>query len=291
MATRTQSLAALDTLSQQIEAALQPGANLPGPALAQLLVRTVAEIKGEVARGGQQRYGAGVPAASLGLDGDVYTNTANGYEYAKVAGAWVFQLNKKGAAATAPQKGVDYFDGVDGADGNAIFDKAFAPPVGLSAGGQEQQAANYQEGDQWFHTKGLASYDRYAFLEGQWRLVFRKAEGATTPPPSATLAAGLTISAASATVGGTGITYAATASGGTGPYSYLVQATNANTGGVLSIGPAASGSWSPPAAGSYDITATVTDSAGASKVSAVRRVEVTAPVGAPLHRPRSTTTR
>ncbi|WBO86065.1 hypothetical protein [Hymenobacter yonginensis] len=215
----------------------------------------------------------GVPGAALGVDNDVYTDTASGYEYQKVAGAWVFRLAKKGAAGTTPVKGTDYVDGEDGIDGTQVYSESYAP--GPTTGGQE--------GFLWYHLKSLAAYDMYKYIDGQWILVFRKAEGATTPTPSA-LAATLTISAASVAAG-TAVAYTAGASGGTAPYSYAVTATNTATGATVSIGSAATGNWTPSAAGSYDIASTVTDAVNATKISPVRNLTVTAAAATTLAAP------
>ena len=52
----------------------------------------IANIKGPQGDPGSTWYtGVGVPSNGLGLDGDLYLNTANSYFYLKVAGAWVFQ--------------------------------------------------------------------------------------------------------------------------------------------------------------------------------------------------------
>ncbi|MET4106055.1 hypothetical protein [Hymenobacter sp. UYP22] len=124
-----------------------------------------------------------------------------------------------------------------------------------------------------------AEFNNMVNLLGQ--LVTAANGGGTTTPTA--LVAGLTTSAASIATG-TALTFTASASGGTGPYTYLTQATNTATGGVINLGSAASGSWTPQAAGTFDITTTVTDAAGAVKNSPVRQVTVTAavlPVPAP----------
>lgn len=264
--TPAQVVTALTQLRAEILSTLVPGANLPGPALADLLVRQLDELVASINQRGQTRYGVGVPGPALGADNDVYTDTATGYEYQKVAGAWAFRFNKKGAPGTTPVKGRDYVDGEDGIDGTQVYSESYAP--GQTTGGQE--------GYLWYHLKSVSAYDIYKYIDGQWVLVFRKAEGATLPTPSA-LAATLTISAASVAAG-TAVTFTAGASGGTAPYTYLTQATNANTGATANIGSATTGSWTPSVAGSYELTTTVTDSTGATKISAVRTVTVTAAV-------------
>ncbi|MCA8830289.1 fibronectin type III domain-containing protein [Hymenobacter pini] len=266
MATQAQNLQALQLLRDETQATLVSGANLSGPGLSALLVRLMNIMSEEVQRGGTVRYGVGVPSAAMGADNDTYTDKATGYEYVKAGGNWIFQFSKKGQPGTTPVKGRDYVDGQDGLDGNVIVDKGYAPTSTDNIG--------YQEGDQWFHTKSTSSYDRYAHISGQWRLVFSSGTATVTPTPNP-LVATLTTSTASVTVG-TAVTYTAGANGGTGPYTYATQATNTATGAPVSIGSAASGSWTPQTAGNYELTATVTDSAGAVKISPVRQVSVTA---------------
>ena len=91
------------------------------------------------------------------------------------------------------------------------------------------------------------------------------------------LAVAFTIASASLTAGQS-LSFSATASGGTGPYQHMVHAENASTGAATSIGsastPGYTGIWAALPAGTYDLTDTVTDAAGTSKVSAVRRVVV-----------------
>ena len=98
-------------------------------------------------------------------------------------------------------------------------------------------------------------------------------------PPAATLAVTFTIGSATTTVDQS-LSYSTTASGGTAPYAQLVQATNADIGAITSIGaattPAYAGIWQSLPAGTYDLTATVTDAAGTTKTSPGRRVVVSA---------------
>jgi len=127
-------------------------------------------------------FGGGAPSSAIGSNGQTYTNTVNGYVYQKQAGAWQFQYIAKGKDGSTPRAGIDYQQpgaGADGEDGNRIHDKNYAPRTSdnASVGGQ----ANL-EGDQWFYTISLSSYERYAFLAGQWTLVFRKAESAASAP-------------------------------------------------------------------------------------------------------------
>jgi hypothetical protein len=103
--------------------------------------------------------------------------------------------------------------------------------------------------------------------------------GATpiTTPPTTTpaLTAALAISVASI-VAGSPLTFTVTAGGGTAPYSYAVVATNNSTGATTVLGSSTSGSFTPQTAGSYNIDATVTDSAGKVAQAVTRTVQVTA---------------
>lgn len=111
-------------------------------------------------------------------------------------------------------------------------------------------------------------------------------DGNTLPTPTA-LTLTFTIASATAAAGGS-LSYSAAANGGTAPYKHLVQAENADTGVVKEIGSASTpnyaGIWQPLPAGTYDLTDTVTDAAGTSKISPVRRVVISpaAPVGKKL---------
>jgi hypothetical protein len=97
-----------------------------------------------------------------------------------------------------------------------------------------------------------------------------------TPTPTPALTAALAISVASI-VAGTPLTFEVTAGGGTAPYAYAVKATNNATGAVAILGSSATGSFTPQAAGvSYNIDATVTDSAGKVAQAITRTVQVTA---------------
>jgi hypothetical protein len=96
-----------------------------------------------------------------------------------------------------------------------------------------------------------------------------------TPPATATLTAALAISVASI-VAGNPLTFEVTAGGGTAPYAYAVKATNNATGAVTILGSSASGSFTPQTAGtSYNIDATVTDSAGKVAQATTRTVTTT----------------
>jgi hypothetical protein len=98
-----------------------------------------------------------------------------------------------------------------------------------------------------------------------------------TPTPGVTLTAALAISAASI-MAGSALTFEVTAGGGTAPYSYAVKATNNATGAVTVLGSSATGSFTPQTGGTtYNIDATVTDSAGKVVPAATRTVTVTAP--------------
>jgi hypothetical protein len=96
-----------------------------------------------------------------------------------------------------------------------------------------------------------------------------------TPPVTTALAVAFTIGSNALPVG-QALSYSASASGGTSPYTHVVHAENVDTGVVTDIGTAAAGMWQNVPAGTYDLTDTVTDAAGTSKISAVRRLVVTA---------------
>ncbi|AHJ98923.1 sialate O-acetylesterase [Hymenobacter swuensis] len=282
-------------------------ARLDGPELLALFGIVADGLRAfqSVVGGASFRLETRAPGPADGEDEDAWLNGTTGDLYKKVAGVWEPRGNIKGAASTVAgprglpgaastvpgppgkstyqqwleagnvgtvatflvaQRGADGEDGTDGADGNIIRDKTYAPGTSDNTG--------YQEGDQWYHTKSASSYDRYAFIGGAWRLQFSSGTATVTPVPS-TLTAGLTLSTSSVTTG-TAVTFTATASGGTAPYTYLTQATNTATGGVINLGSSASGSWTPQAAGTFDITTTVTDAAGAVKISPSRQVAVTA---------------
>jgi hypothetical protein len=100
--------------------------------------------------------------------------------------------------------------------------------------------------------------------------------GTTAPAPSPALTAALAISVASI-LAGSSLTFEVTPGGGTAPYAYAVKATNNATGAVTVLGSSATGSFTPQAAGTYNIDATVTDSASKVAQAATRTVTVTAP--------------
>jgi hypothetical protein len=109
---------------------------------------------------------------------------------------------------------------------------------------------------------------------------FTGATVVVTPPTTAALTAALAISVASI-MAGSPLTFTVTAGGGTAPYSYAVTATNNATGAVTVLASASSGSFTPQTGGvSYDINATVTDSAGNTKPATTRTVQVTSPQSA-----------
>jgi hypothetical protein len=105
---------------------------------------------------------------------------------------------------------------------------------------------------------------------------FTVGASSTTTPPSSTLMAALAISVATI-VAGSPLTFTVTAGGGTASYSYAVTATNNATGVVTVLASASAGSFTPQSGGvSYDINATVTDSAGKVAQATTRTVQVTA---------------
>jgi hypothetical protein len=220
------------------------------------------------------RYGTGVPSNSLGTDGDVYRNAANGDEYQKVAGAYVLRQNLKGQPGYTPRKGVDYVDGTDGIDGNEIVDKTYAPTAADNAG--------YKEGDQWFYTISLSSYERYAHLNGQWRLRFRKADTVTPPVSADTQAPNLsfTAPASGATVPvNTQLTLTATATDNVAVTA--VEFLNGATGASLGQGAKNGNTYTLPytvsTAGPLSLVAKASDAAGNSQTATVN-ITVQAPV-------------
>ncbi|TGD80298.1 PKD domain-containing protein [Hymenobacter wooponensis] len=281
MATTTAQLQQeLDTLSRDILGTLQPGANVSGPQLAALLTRHTTLTKDlsamQAAGASVLRYGTGVPSNSLGTDGDLYRNTANGDEYQKVAGSYVLRQNLKGKDGYTPQKGKDYVDGTDGFDGNEIVDKTYAPKAADNAG--------YKEGDQWFYTISQSSYERYAHLNGEWRLVFRKAETTTTPPVSADTQApnlSFTAPASGATVPvGTQLTLTATATDNVAVTT--VEFLNGATGASLGQGAKNGNTYTLPytvsVAGPLSLVAKASDAAGNVQTGTVN-ITVQAPGG------------
>ena len=62
--------------------------------------------------GATWRSGSGAPAAGLGVDNDFYLDTSNSDVFKKIAGAWVLQLNIKGAPGTAGTNGTNGANGI-----------------------------------------------------------------------------------------------------------------------------------------------------------------------------------
>ncbi|WP_045689413.1 PKD domain-containing protein [Hymenobacter sp. AT01-02] len=276
--TIAQLQAALDTLSRDIASTLKPGANVPGPTLAALLVRQNALVKDlstmQAAGASKLYYGSSVPSPQLGTDNDLYRHTGTWDEYQKVNGAWVVRLNLRGASGTTPQKNVDYFDGNDGLDGNTIVDQKYAPQTADNAG--------YKEGDQWFYTISLSSYERYAHLNGVWRLVFRKAETSTPPVSADTQAPNLTftVPASGAVVPvGSQLTLTVTASDNVGVTG--LRFLNGATGALLGQGSKNGNTYTFPytasTAGPLSLVAEAVDAVGNSQTATVN-ITVQAPV-------------
>jgi hypothetical protein len=69
------------------------------------------------AAGSQILTGQGVPANSLGANGDLYVATFTGDYYTKESGSWTQQGNLIGPQGPAGPPGADGIDGTDGADG------------------------------------------------------------------------------------------------------------------------------------------------------------------------------
>jgi hypothetical protein len=66
------------------------------------------------------RNGSGVPSNSLGINGDYYLNNDDGFVYARIAGAYVYQATIKGA------------DGTNGTNGSVWYSGSGAPVPSLS---------------------------------------------------------------------------------------------------------------------------------------------------------------
>jgi lysophospholipase L1-like esterase len=164
-------------------------------------------------------------------------------------------------ASLQGRNGTDGDNGDNGKDGSRIFDKNFAPSPAHNL-----LVENYvpQPNDQWFHTIGLKAYDRYAHLDGEWRLVFRKAESAVLPPQPTNAAPGITFNApaSGATVtAGTPITLTATATDDVAVSA--VEFLNGNTGASLGMGNKNGTTYTlpytPQTAGSLALVARATD--------------------------------
>ncbi len=100
------------------------------------------------------------------------------------------------------------------------------------------------------------------------------------PTVPGALAVDFTVDNANLSPGDT-LGFTAKASGGTAPYEHSVQALNVDTGAVVVIATASTptliGAWEKVLVGVYLVTDAVKDAAGASLVSATRRVVVAAP--------------
>lgn len=264
---------ALDTLSLDITNTLQSGANVSGPVLAALLTRQSALLKDlstlQAAGASTLRYGAANPANSLGTNNDIYRNTSTWDEFQKVNGAYVLRGNIRGGAGYTPVKGTDYVDGEDGLDGNEIVDKTYAPTASDNAG--------YKEGDQWFYTKSVSSYERYAHINGQWRLVFKTSDSTPTTPttPTADTQApnlSFTAPASGATVPvGTQLTLTATATDNVAVTA--VEFLNGATGASLGQGAKNGNTYTLPytvsVAGPFSFVAKASDAASNSQTATV----------------------
>lgn len=93
--------------------------------------------------------------------------------------------------------------------------------------------------------------------------------GGATPELKAALALSLAQITLGASVG-----YSITPTGGTGPYTYQVTATDVSTGQTYDLGTTKSGSWQPPAADQYAIDSVVTDTAGKTVDTVTRYLNV-----------------
>lgn len=105
-------------------------------------------------------YGSGIPASSLGVNGDFYLNTANSDVYTKVSGVWVQVANLKGAVGVA---------GPAGADGNTWYSGSGTPANTIG-----------NNGDYYLNT---ANCDIYKKISDVWiyQLNIKGATGSTGP--------------------------------------------------------------------------------------------------------------
>ena len=105
------------------------------------------------------RFGAGVPAGALGVDGDTYINltSVDVDVYTKAAGVWTDSgVNLRGAtgfAGTNGTNGADGANGADGIDGLNIYQSAAAPLVGSGVDGESH--IDSVTGDLWFKAAGV----------------------------------------------------------------------------------------------------------------------------------------
>ncbi|RKQ43271.1 endosialidase-like protein [Roseivirga pacifica] len=89
--------------------------------------------------------GTGAPAATLGIDGDIYFDTdANAIYGPKTAGAWGAATSLVGPAGADGANGTDGIDGIDGIDGSSIL-----------SGTSNPIAANGTDGDFYINTSSL----------------------------------------------------------------------------------------------------------------------------------------
>ncbi|UOR06247.1 SGNH/GDSL hydrolase family protein [Hymenobacter aerilatus] len=126
------------------------------------------------------RFGAGLPANSLGKDYDTYTDTTNGRVYQRLNSVYAFQYIAKGSDGAKPQAGIDYQqpqDGDDGQDGTIVFAEAYAPDDALGV-----------DDNLWLYTnpndKTLSVYRKFG---GKWRPIgVAVGGGSTVTPPAVT---------------------------------------------------------------------------------------------------------
>lgn len=83
--------------------------------------------------------GSGAPAASLGVDGDIYIDTVSRDVYRKAAGTWSIITNLSGGPAGPKgdpgDQGDPGADGSDGADGASVLTGSGVPAAGLGSVG------------------------------------------------------------------------------------------------------------------------------------------------------------
>lgn len=285
-----------DTLINALAALIRTNGETPASdvrAFETLMIGAIGTLEAR-ARGNTIHVTAGVPADALGVDGDVAMDETTGDVYQFTDGAFELAFNimgKPGAQGPKPVLGVDYTipeplrglrgpqgpkpvlgvdytvtNGADGDDGSRIFDKAFAPTPADDANGKE--------GEQWYHSKTAAAYDRYAHLNGTWRLVFSSGTGVAVTPPAANQFPAIQFNApasgASVPVG-TALTLTATATDDVAVTG--VEFLNGTTGASLGMG-SKNGStytlpFTPTTAGPFSFVAKATDGAGLSNTATV----------------------
>ena len=163
------------------------------------------------ANGATWLSGSGVPASSLGNNGDYYLNTANSDVYNKVSGSWTKSANIQGATGATGSAGPQ---GTAGANGSLWWNGTGVPASSLGSNGD-------------FYLN-LANSDVYNKASGSWTKV-ANIQGATGPI-GATGATGATGPAGS--TGATGATGATGPAGPQGPAGTSVISYASGSGSI-----------------------------------------------------------